>query len=223
MFLAKIFPCVWEDPDCPASLKKELIRTIVKEIIVNQEGEPGNEMLHFVIHWKGGVHTELRVPKPLSSVMRKTTKEDLELIRDLAQRHDDGEIARVLNKLGRKTAKGNRWGSDRVKATRAKYGIAGPKPRDTTDEIAGIIPAAEYCKVSATTIRKMAAKGILKFEQIAPYAPWVVKKSALDAEPIRSICELLRRTGKLKIDEVCSENQPSLFPEKSGKLQGGAL
>jgi len=221
--LAKSFPRVWEDFDCPASLKKQLIRTIVKEIIVNQEGDRGNETLHFVIHWKGGVHTEFRMPKPQSSVMKKTTKEDLELIRELAQRHDDGEIARVLNKLGRKTAKGNRWRADRVKTTRRKYGIVGPAPRDTTEEIIGIESAAEYCKVSSTTIRKLAAKGILKFEQIAPYAPWVMKKRELDAEPIRSICEHLRRTGKLKLNGVCLENQPLLFPLKSAKLQGGVL
>jgi len=67
----------------------------VKEIVVNQEGDRGNETLHFVIHWKGGVHTEFRMPKPQSAVMKKTTQEDLKLIRDLAQRHDDGEIARV--------------------------------------------------------------------------------------------------------------------------------
>ena len=217
--LAERFAAVWEDPRCPPSLKKELIRTIVKEIIVNQEGPPGQETLCFVIHWKGGVHTEIRMPKPQSSVTKKTVTEDLDLIRAMAKRHADAQIARVLNKLGRTTAKGNRWRADRVKTTRHRHGIAAPARRAEDDEIIGIVPAAKYRGVSATTIRRLAARGILHYQQVAPYAPWVISKRDLDTDPVRSICEHLKRTGKLDLDEGCCSGQTSLFREIPDELQ----
>jgi hypothetical protein len=37
----------------------------------------------------------------------------------------------------------------------------------------------------------------LKREQVTPRAPWEVSRRDLDAEPIRSVIERLRSTGKL--------------------------
>ena len=42
-------------------LKKRLVRTLIHEVVVDVDAEAGEVIL--VIHWKGGVHTELRVPR----------------------------------------------------------------------------------------------------------------------------------------------------------------
>ena len=217
--LAESFPEAWESPACPPSLKKEMIRSIVEEIIVNQEGGT----LHFVIHWKGGVHTDFSMPKPQSSVGRKTSKEDLDLIREMSRKHDDAEIARVLNKLGRRTAKGNRWRADRVQTTRQRNGIAAPDPNARNNDVLSIQQAAKHCGISNKTIRTLAAHGVLKYEQIAPYAPWEIKKTDLDSDMLRSICEHLKKTGKLILTGVSLEKPPSLFPEESDVRQRRVL
>lgn len=211
--LAGRFTRAWESPDCRPSLKKEMIRSIVQEIVVTQEVET----LHFLIHWKGGVHTAFSMPKPQSAAGRKTAKEDLDLIRDLSQRHGDAEIARVLNKLGRRTAKGKRWRSDRVETIRKRNDIAGPDPSTRTDEMMSIHQAARHRGVSETTIRNLAKHGVLKYDQIAPYAPWTIMKSDLDSEPVQSVCDHLLQTGKLVLSGVVLTDQTTLFPMKSAK------
>jgi hypothetical protein len=78
-----------------------------------------------VIHWQGGCRTSFSMNKPMSgAVVHKTAIEDVELITRLAQRYGDDEIARVLNKLGRRTGKDNRWSQARVATVRRKHHIA---------------------------------------------------------------------------------------------------
>lgn len=80
----------------PQLPKKKIIRTVI-------------EMLSFVIHWKGGCHTEFQMEKPCSPVGKATDVEDVELICKMANRYGDGEIARVLNRMNRRTGKGLPW------------------------------------------------------------------------------------------------------------------
>ena len=48
----------------------------------------------------------------------------MDVIRKMAGRSSDGEIAQVLSKLGRTTARGKRGTQTRVAYTRKQYGIA---------------------------------------------------------------------------------------------------
>jgi len=70
---------------------------VIEEIVVQLD--ESTEMLHFIIHWKGGCHTEFQMEKPRSAVGKATDVEDIDLIRKMADRYEDGEIARVLNKM----------------------------------------------------------------------------------------------------------------------------
>jgi hypothetical protein len=60
-------------------------------------------------------------------VGQQTAVDDLELIRRMAVRYGDDEIARVLNKLGRHTGKGKRWTEERVHTARRNYSIPGQR------------------------------------------------------------------------------------------------
>jgi hypothetical protein len=51
------FAEVWHSDRCPPTLKKVIFRTALEEIIVRTDAK--KETLHFTIHWKGGVHTQL--------------------------------------------------------------------------------------------------------------------------------------------------------------------
>jgi hypothetical protein len=113
---------------------------VVEEVMVALDDE--SQQLAFIIHWKGGTHTRFTMPKPVSGVGRKTSMEDLEVIRELAVRYGDDEIARVLTKLGRRTATGKRWNESRVRATRKSHQIAGQRRSQSDPEVLSLARAA---------------------------------------------------------------------------------
>ena len=203
------FESVWESQDCPIETKKKIIRTIIEEVIVNLDDE--KEMLRFIIHWAGGTHTQFEMPKPPSGIGQKTSMEDLDVIRKMAARYGDNEIARVLNKLGRRTATGKRWNEQRVGFVRGKYLIAGHVISPQDSELLTLGGAAKYCGVSQTAIKKLVKEGVLKREQAVPWAPWEIKRSDLDSENIQNIFRVLKETGKLNIKGVDPNAQESLL------------
>ncbi len=77
--LGNDFAAVWNDPACPMVLRKKIARTLINEIVVDLD--EAAQALQMVIHWHGGCHTSLTLPKPRSgTVAHKTTLEDLEVI-----------------------------------------------------------------------------------------------------------------------------------------------
>jgi len=105
--LGKHFKQTWQHPECPVRLKKQIVRLLIKEIIVDITED--GKRLDLIIHWQGGTHTGLSVPRSMpASMTHKTNKDDIEIITKMAALHNDSEIAMVLGKLGRKTGKGNR-------------------------------------------------------------------------------------------------------------------
>jgi DNA invertase Pin-like site-specific DNA recombinase len=205
--LGRDFSKVWQSVDCPTSLKKRIIRTVVEEILVDLDDETA--LLHFVIHWKGGSHSGFEMAKPRSGAGRKTSMDDVDLIGEMSSRgYNDDEIARVLSKLGRRTGQGNRWNRHRVEGCRKRYG----KKRGTKDaNKLTLAEAASYCGVSNTTISKLVERGLLKKEQVAPWAPWEIERSDLDTEPVRGIIDHLIETGKLVLKPRKDSRQKSLF------------
>ena len=74
--LGENFARVWEHPSCPIELKKKILHTVIEEIVARLE----DDTLRLVLHWKGGIHTQLEMPKPRSSGT-KTSTEALDVIR----------------------------------------------------------------------------------------------------------------------------------------------
>ena len=210
--LGNDFAAVWNDPACPMVLRKKIARTLINEIVIDLD--EAAQALQMIIHWHGGCHTSLTLPKPRSgAVAHKTTLEDLELITKMARRYRDDEIARVLSKLGRRTGKGNRWTQSRVAYVRKKYTIATPELDKLDPDILTLGQATKYCSVSDTTLIRLIKEDILAVEQVAPYAPLEIQRADLDGEPVSSILQRLKATGKLSFDGNTLANQRSLFDE----------
>jgi len=203
------FADVWHSPACPPELKKKILRTVLNEILVTHDD--ATDTLRFTLHWAGGTHTALEMLKPRSWVGQATALEDLELIRRMAERYGDDEIARVLNKLGRRTGKDKRWNQERVATARRNHGIPGQTRATPDPEVLSLGRAAKEFQISDTTIKRLVASGLLTVGQVAPWAPWEIRRAALEAEPIRGILERLRRTGELVLPGMESAAQPSLF------------
>ena len=193
-------------------LKKKIARTLINEIVVDLD--EAAQALQMIIHWHGGCHTAVSLPKPQSgAVAHKTALEDLELITQMACRYRDDEIARVLSKLGRRTGKGNRWNQARVAYVRKKYAIDPPDETTRDDSILTLAHATLHSGVSDTTLLKLIQVKLLAAKQIAPYAPLEIKRSDLDSEPVSSILKRLKATGKLILKGDPLANQQSLFDE----------
>ena len=207
--LGERFTEVWDSSHCPMALRKTIIRTVVKEVIVNEDAT--TERLQFIIHWQGGSHTSFEMPKPQWGIAEKTAPDTIELIRQMAVRYSDEEIARVLNKHGRRTGKGNRWTKHRVAAARRRYVINGHRRPRPDPEVFSLQQAARYCGVSSTTMKRLVASGVLKRDQVAPWAPWEIKRADLESEVIRQVLAHLQTTGKLPLVGNDSATQQLLF------------
>jgi DNA invertase Pin-like site-specific DNA recombinase len=217
--MGECFSEVWHSDRCPPTLKKMIFRTVIEEIIGRSDAE--KKTLHFTIHWKGGVHTELNMDRPRSAIETATPMEALEIIRRMAVRHGDDQIASVLNRLGYCTGKGNRWNQNRVATARKNHSIAGQKRALPDPEKVSLNEAARLCGVSHRSIERLVEAGLLDREQVAARAPWQIRRSDLDAEPVRSILDQLRKTGKLVLGGGRTENQPELFLENQSDDNAG--
>jgi hypothetical protein len=208
------FTEVWHSDRCAPTLKKMIFRTAIEEIIVRTDAE--KKLLRFTIHWKGGAHTQLEMERPRSATETGTPVEALEIIRRMAVRHGDDQIASVLNRLGYCTGKEKRWNQNRVATARRNHSIPGQKRALPDPDRVSLSEAARVCGVSHWTIERLVQAGLLKREQTTPRAPWEIRRSDLDAEPVRSIVAQLHRTGKLVLHGGCAEDQTYLFAENEG-------
>jgi hypothetical protein len=129
----------------------------------------------------------------------------------MAVRYSDEEIARVLNRQGRRTGKGNRWTKKRVASARRRYVIDGHRRPCPDPEVLSLQQAARYCGVSSTTIKHLVASGLLDRAQVAPWAPWEIKRADLESEVIRQALTHLQATGKLPVRGNDSVTQQRLF------------
>jgi len=193
--LGEDFAQVWQDPGCPAKLKKKIVHSLVEEITVTLDEDAS--MLRFVVHWKGGCHTDLDLEKPRSATATKTSLDALQVIRKMAARYGDGQIAAVLNKSGLRTGQDKRWTQTRVATARRNYSIPGQREATPDPDILTLSQAAKHYCVSQYTIQQLVKRGLLENNQVVTHAPWELKREDLDSEPIRTTLDCLKTTGRL--------------------------
>jgi DNA invertase Pin-like site-specific DNA recombinase len=201
------FADVWHHVACPIELKKQIVRSIIEEVLVD-EHPPGR--LAFIVHWKGGSHTAFDMEKVSPKTVHRTADADLDVIGKMASRYGDDAIARVLNKLGRRTGKGKPWSQLAVKTARRNHGIDGRACSVVDPDVLTLQAAARYTNTSDTTIKKLVDGGILPMKQLVPFAPWEIQRTDLDSERVRVVLARLKQTGRLVLGDS-SDTQPELF------------
>src|SRR5499433_4128864 len=140
--------------------------------------------------------------RPRSVTETATPMEALEIIRRMAVRYGDDQIASVLNRRGYSTGKGKRWNQTRVATARRNHSIAGQKRALSDPQRVSLSEAARICGVSHHTIERLVKAGLLKGEQVTPRAPWEIRRTDLQTDPIRRIIDRLLHTGKLILHGV---------------------
>ena len=172
--IAKDLPCVWAAETTTDRDRKELLRTLISEIVVTVTEEPRQAEVE--ICWEGGARTELTVTLVHRGVESTRTPEDtVDLIRRLAAHSSDSQIAAILNKQGRRTGTGLPFTDPRVKHVRQKHGIRAAPAPDTDSDLCTIEQAASKLGVNHTTIYRWLRAGLLPGEQTTTHAPWRIR------------------------------------------------
>jgi DNA invertase Pin-like site-specific DNA recombinase len=184
---------LWEEPQAPVELKKRLLRTVIEEIVVKAQEEPAEHRLQ--IHWAGGMHTELRVPRnPRGMHGRAADRSLIELVRELAPVCDDQTLAAVLNRLGLTTGQGNGWRMARVTSFRHTHGIERGQGHPGCVTLQG---AARRLQVSDSVVARLIRRGVLPARQVVPYAPWVIQEKDLELPAVQAAVQAAQQGKRM--------------------------
>lgn len=99
--LASNLKTVWDAPTTDARPKKRIVRTLVHEVVADID-EAASEIF-LIVHWVGGAHSELRLPKRRRGQRNSTSADILQAVRQLALIASDDLIAGLLNRNYLKT------------------------------------------------------------------------------------------------------------------------
>jgi hypothetical protein len=205
--LAEDLDAAWSSPKVTMRTRQQLVRALVNDIIVDIDA--ANREIVLTIHWKGGRHSELRLRKPRSGEHESVTSDDaLAVIRSMAGRWSDENIAATLNRMGLPTGQGKTWTAHRVSSIRRVRGIHAYRSADKNGEWLTLSEAAKACNVSAHRIRRLIALGVLPAEQVVPGAPYQIRAVDLQDERV-----VMAMGHKRRPCQSSPENQIPMFPE----------
>jgi DNA invertase Pin-like site-specific DNA recombinase/predicted DNA-binding transcriptional regulator AlpA len=174
--LAEDLPRVWHAPTTSARDQKELLRTLLEEVIIADHREAYRA--HLTLRWRGGMLTELDVERPRSRPAPIRTEEDtVELVRRLATHYPDAVIAGILNRQGKYTAYGHRFTTNRVGNLRRHWNIPcfEPTSQPAQGELVNIKQAAHILGIAPSTIHRWLNDGFIAGQQLTPGAPWQIR------------------------------------------------
>jgi hypothetical protein len=199
--LASKLQMVWESPDAEMRVKKRIVRTLIKEIVVDVDSAAGEVIV--VIHWNGGVHAEVRLPRRRRGQnSSQVSKEVIDTVRDLSLICSDKMIAAFLNRNGLLTGRGNRWTRDHVTALRSYHQI----PCHSADAQAvegwmNLTQAARVLNVNPRTLRLAMERGQIEARHPLPDGPWVINRRALQTSAAADLVQRGKRTVAILNDE----------------------
>jgi hypothetical protein len=179
MALGADLELAWLHPAATAGTRKRILRAALTEIVVRRD----DAIIHAVLHWQGGDHTELHLKQRLSAAGRynpRVPDDTITLVRELARLMPDRQIARLLNRSGVETGHGNAWTQERVRGFRKHYDIAVFRDGEWAErgEIT-LEAAAKLIGVCNMTALRMLRRGEIKGRQACAGAPWVIRAEDL--------------------------------------------
>ncbi len=186
---------VWSAPTTDARLKKRIVRTVIQEVVADID--PDAAAIVLLVHWVGGVHTELRLPRRRRGQRNSTSQDIITAVRQLVLVANDDLIAGILNRNRLTTGHGNRWTRERVTALRSHHRI--PVYRSQPDGIEpwlNLSDAAKLLGVAPKTLRLAAEVGEIDAAHPLPDGPWIFNRAALGEPPAQRIVHRARQNSK---------------------------
>jgi DNA invertase Pin-like site-specific DNA recombinase len=186
---------VWSAPTTDARLKKRIVRTVIQEVVADID--PDAAAIVLLIHWVGGVHTELRLPRRRRGQRNSTSQDIITAVRQLVLVANDDLIAGILNRNRLTTGHGNRWTRERVTALRSHHRIPVYRPQpDGIEPWLNLSNAARLLGVAPKTLRLAAEVGEIDAVHPLPDGPWIFNRTALGEPPAQRIVHRARQNSK---------------------------
>jgi excisionase family DNA binding protein len=205
--LADDLETAWNAPGVSMRARQRLLRALVTDIIADVD-EAAREVI-LTIHWRGGQHSQLRVRKPKSGEHGcRTPQAALAVMRSMASRWSDEDIAASLNRMGMPTGQGKTWTAHRVSSVRRVNGIHAYRSAEKSGEWLTMSEAASKLGVTHHRIRRLIKDRVLPAEQVVPGAPYQIR--ACDLEDQRVTAALGRKGRPCRIN---LENQLAMFTD----------
>jgi hypothetical protein len=205
--LADDLGAAWNAPGVTMRTRQQLLRALVADIIADVN-EATREVV-LTIHWRGGQHSQLRVRKPKSGEHGcRTPEAALAVVRSMATRWSDADIAATLNRMGMLTGQGKTWTAHRVRSVRRVNSIHAFRSAEKNGEWLTMSEAAATLGITRHRIRRLITEGILCAEQVVPGAPYQIQSAHLQDERVAAA---IGRTGSPC--RIAPEKQLAMFPE----------
>src|SRR3954465_12374184 len=201
--LGENLPLIWHAATTTAAERKQLLRFIVREVVLDQKRAPGQVWLKIV--WQTGATSEHRVQR------RVHTYRDYRDLEQLRQRGAalngagkmDKEIATVLNREGFVAARGCTFKGENVWLLRKRWGIATVKingvsatPPRWPDGTYSIQGAAAALGITSQTVFDYLARGLVSGRQRAKGQPWQINLCEEQIIQLRARLRHTRRSRK---------------------------
>jgi excisionase family DNA binding protein len=181
--LADDLTAAWNAPSVSMRARQRLLRALVTDIIADVD-EAAREVI-LTIHWRGGQHSQMRVRKPKTGEHGCRTPETaLAVMRSMASRWSDEDIAASLNRMGMPTGQGKTWTAHRVSSVRRVNGIHAYRSAEKNGDWLTMSEAAGTLGVTAHRIRRLIKDRVLAAEQVVPGAPYQIRASDLRDERV---------------------------------------
>src|SRR3954453_21533869 len=195
--LAGDLAAAWNAPGVTMRARQRLLRALITDIVADVD-EAAREVI-LTIHWRGGQaspargatrringgggqHSRLRVRKPKSGEHGcRTPEEALAVMRSMATRWSDEDIAATLNRMGMPTGQGKTWTAPRVSSLRRVHGIRAYRSGEKNGEWLTMSEAATLLGVTRHRIRRLIKDGVLAAVQVVPGAPYQIRATDLRA------------------------------------------
>ena len=169
--LAQDLPTLWNAPTTTDKDQKQLLRAAIEEVQLSKR----NRDVTVKILWMGGAITEKIVHLPKVRSKRAASLDLVELIRQLAKKFSDDQLARILIRQGHKTPTGLPFNAHKVGNLRTNYGIPRyKKPKEESPKSYTAQQTSKILGVSVPTIHQWLKAGFIKGEQLTEGAPWEI-------------------------------------------------
>jgi hypothetical protein len=136
----------------------------------------------------------------------------IEVIRKMAGRFPDEQIAATLNRLRLRTGADNAWNQNRVYSVRHRHQLPTFDPNQRNPSEVTLKEAAQRLSLSPLSVRHLIERKILPAQQVVECAPWQIPAAALDSEAVKT--EALKVKNRIRVPRTQScDEQQSMFSD----------
>lgn len=156
--LASDFPKLWKNPKTPQRERKRMIRLLIEDVTLFKD-----KQLTVQIRFKGGTTQTLQLPLSLPAwKLWQTSIQVVEEIDQLLDRYTPEEIAKILNKKGYLSGKGNPFHRQLVYSIQDTYGLKSRYDRLREKGLLTLEEIGQQLNICMRTVKMWRNHGFLK-------------------------------------------------------------